>query len=216
MKFATYALFASALLFAGCSSSNDDNAAPSGGGGNGGGGGTTQLTPTTPCSVQMTVNGTAVSITADGLTNQCIQGSSGVPSERSYSGAIGDGVSSVTFGVDFGKFATGLSLGLPADTSFFNFFHTGAWPYGDVDASYNVVAVSTEEVIAGNYITYSTKYGSQAGSAFQVTELLPVTVPLSEGFVVVRVTFNCKLYSSNGTLVKTITNGTAVVNLSNI
>ncbi len=217
MKLHVIALFAGALLFTGCSSDNDDNATPSGGGGGGGGtGGTTQLTPTTPCSVQMTVNGTAVSVTADFVAYECGTSSGGEASAKEYGGSVVDiNNDNDVVRLKFGRFSTGQSVGLPTDSAFLSFFHTGTWPYGDAMA-FNVATVSTSEFLGSNYLTYSTAYGDQTGSTFEITQMLPVTSQFFGTSLVVRATFNCKLYSEGGALIKTITNGTAVVHLGNI
>jgi hypothetical protein len=214
MRSLYFPLLFGALLVAACNSNDDDNATPTGGGG--GGGSTTQLTPTTPCSVQMTENGTAVSVVGDGMNFDCINGSSGDATAKSYKGSIGDGNNGTTIDIELGKFPTGQSVGLPTDSAFLSFFHTGSWTYGDVNAANNVVTVSSGEFIGSDYFIYSSANGSQTGSSFEITELLPVDSEFSDAYVVVRVTFNCKLYSDGGTLVKTITNGTAVVSMSNI
>lgn len=206
-------LFASVLLIAACNSGDDDNATPSGGGGNGG---STALTPTTTCSVHMTENGTAVAVVGDGINIDCMNGSSGTASAKSYEGSVGNGNNGTTISIELGKFSTGQSVGLPTDSAFLSFFHTGTWNYGDVSAANNVVTVSSGEMVGSDYFISSTANGSQTGSSFAITELLPVVTQFNGAYEVVRVTFNCKLYSEGGALVKTITNGTAVVSMSNI
>lgn len=164
----------------------------------------------------MTVNGTAISVVGDGINIDCINGSSGDATAKSYEGSIGNGNNGATIRIELGKFATGLTLGLPSDSAFLSYFHTGPWNYGNVDAANNVVTVSSGEFIGSNYVIYSSAFGAQTGSSFAITELLPVDPQFVDAYIVVRATFNCKLYNEGGTLVKTITNGTAVVSMSNI
>lgn len=203
-------LFASVLLIAGCSSGNDDNATPSGGGSGGGGGST--LTQSTPCSVQMDVNGTAVSFVSDGYNLQCSNGSSGSADAKSYSGGLATDNTN-PLDVEFGKFSTGLTVGLPTDSAFFSFFHTGVWTYGDADQDAHVVTVSIFE----NGVQYSSACGDQTGSQLNITQMQTFTSQYEGGEIKARITFNCKLYTCpSGGLVKTITNGTAVISLSNI
>ncbi len=195
-------LLIGALLIAGCNSNNDDNATPS----TGGGGGSTALTLSTPCSVQMTVNGAAVSYVADGTTLQCSTGSGGSADAKTYSGGLATDTDN-PLDVSFGKFETGLTVGMPTDSAFFSFFHTGSWTYGDADQDAHVVTVS----ILDNGTQLSSSCGPQTGSNFAITQMQTFT-----GQIKVRITFNCLLYTCpGGVLVKTVTNGTAVIGLSN-
>lgn len=204
-------LLASAALIAGCSSNNDDNATPSGGGGTGGGGGGgTTLTLYTPCSVQMTVNGTAVAYAQDGNLYDCLSGSGGSADSKSYHAGLASDTGN-PINVELGKFNTGLSVGMPTDSAFFSFIHFGAWTYGNAETELNKVTVSIYE----DGTEYSSAYGSQTGSNFQIVDTLKFTPQFQYAIIKTRVTFNCKLYTSGGGLAKTITNGTAVIGFEN-
>ena len=159
----------------------------------------------------MTVNGTNISYVSDGFNIMCASGSGGSADAKSYSGGLGtDSLSYLN--VEFGQFATGQSVGMPTDSAFFSFFHTGDWTYGDADNSPNKVMLTMYE----NGVSYSSACGPQTGSNFQITEMQTFTPQFQYGVIKARITFNCKIYScSSGVLSKTITNGTAVIGMDN-
>lgn len=234
MRFQTGLLFLltlSAPIFSGCDNEEeaelvvpetvDDNDGGGGNGGGGTGGGGGNLTLSTPCSVQMTVNGTAVSYTADGLTYTCGNGSSGGgvvgqgnTALKSFQGFISDDSGlNAPIGIELGSFEYPNGGPVP-EATFFSFFHTGTWTYGDPETQVGQVRINMWE----NGIQYATNCapGTQTGSAFEITELQEFPSDFTDDAIKFRVTFNCTLYPCDGGAVKTITNGTAVVGIGNI
>lgn len=212
-----------ALLVAGCNSNNDDNATPAPAGGGGGGNNTGALTINTPCSVNMTVNGTTVSYSAANVNEwTCGNGSSGggfspgMMVLRSYSGFLGPldwEETDTPIDVTFGSFQH-MNGGPISDSLFFSYFHTGNWQFGDIDTELGKVEVGMWE----NGVQYSTKCGSgdQTGSSLEVTEILEHSNQITTGSILFRVVFNCTLYPCGIGEPKTITNGTAVLSIANL
>lgn len=207
----------------GCNSNDDDNATPAPTGGNGGGGGLSPLTASTPCSLNMTLNGTAVSYVSSALGPwTCIQGSSssiappGEVSRLAWSagvGSIDEGPNE--FGLEFfyGSVET-TTGGQLTDAQFFANFEEGVWPWGDPTAELGKVEIRLYEG-AINY-TSSCGSGSQSNAQVEVVDVLPITTQFFPGSLKARITFSCTLYAcGTGLAPKTITNGTAVVVFGN-
>lgn len=221
-KYLLSALTLVAALAVGCNSDDDNTATPSTGGGT-----TTPptngpLTLLTPCSVQMTVNGTNVSYSTSNASWQCGNGTSGggivvepgTMGRISFSGFItnDDGMTS-PIDISLGGYEYPVGGPVPEDT-FFGFFSTGSMPYGDPDGQLGKVEVS----IWDNGVRYSTTCGSgvQTGSAFEIVQLQEFPSDFTRDSIKIRVTFNCVLYRCDGAgEARTITNGTAVVGIAN-
>jgi len=223
MKISLFAgALAVALITTGCNN-DDDNPTPSGGPG-GGGGGTTPLTATTPCSLNMTINGSVVSyVSADLGPWTCLQGGGGggvfpgVLVERSWAAGVSNLDSDVGFsGLEFrvGSFQY-MNGGPVSDNQFFSYFAEGVLPFGTVDQELNKVEVVVWE--DGARFSSACGTGNQTGSQVQIIDLLPITSQFFTGEMKARITFNCKLYPCDGIgSTKTITGGTAVVSFGNI
>lgn len=222
-KFLTTALSLFAVLSFSCNGDNDDNATPAGGGG-----GVTPpvngpLTITTPCSVQMTVNGTNVSYSTSNIAWQCGTGTSGGgmvvnPGDLAritFNGFIADD-DGMTCPIDIvlGDYQYPGGGPIP-EATFFGFFGTGPMTYGNPETQLGKVEVG----IWDNGMRFSTSCGpgTQTSSNFQITQLQQFPSQFVSDAIKIRVTFNCTLYPCDGAVgePRVITNGTAVVGISN-
>lgn len=221
-KFMTVALALFAAFSFSCNGDDDDNATPSGGGGGTTPPVNTPLTLTTPCSVQMTVNGTNVSYSTSNIAWQCGNGTSGGglvvnPGDMGrivFNGFIADD-DGLTCPIDIVLGGYQYPGGGPIpEATFFDFFSTGPLTYGDPDSQLGKVEVG----IWDNGVRYSTSCGTgvQTGSAFQIVQVQEFPSQFVSDAIKIRVTFNCTLHACDGGVgSRTITNGTAVVGIAN-
>lgn len=208
------------LILPACNGDNDDNATPSNSSGNGGGGGNpSSITISSTPQVQMTIDGATVSL-VPGATVEAMNsysGESATPpalSRKSYGwGLYNNATEQSVFGARIGSWYTPTFV--PNDASFFAYFTTGVWPYGDVQTMANKASISWYDA---DGLEWSTTCGSadQTGSTFQITDKQEVDSPFLNAYVKLRITFSCKLYSCSGSGVKNVTNGVAVITYENL
>lgn len=209
-------LFATVLVLGGCSKKNDDTPAPSGGGGTGGSG---ALTANTVPFMQMTIDGTTVSYTEgatygsfpDNYENIATPPAS---SSKTYSYIMyrKPDMDDVVCGAGFGRFNYQGSA--PTDAQFFGFFTTGSKPYGDFETDNGRVAIAWLDADGNEWSTF---WGEDhSGASFNITEVLVLFSTTGTSSILVRATFNCKLYLDDESgQFKQVSNGTGVFQLYN-
>ena len=82
----------------------------------------------------------------------------------------------------------------------------GAYPFGFGDVSSSTVNGATIDYTDANGNSWFSETGSQAGSTFNITELVANTNGTSGK--IFKATFSCKLYNAGGTSSITVTNAT--------
>ena len=206
------------LLSVGCNPDDDEPATPAGNGGGGGGGGNTTITATTVESV---------TFTQDGTTSTYTSGANNVEIMFSNSGSTGTPTSTKNYGCSFFntvtdevhiEFSLGdfemAGFGTPSDDLFFGWFGTGEVPYSTGNGQFEKAEVHMYEG-PPFYTEWSSRCGAQDGESFNVTQIVEIPNSITFDKVKYRVTFSCKLYNCDGSGVRTITNGTAVVLVEN-
>lgn len=192
-------------VFLSCSKKDDPEPTPS----------TPVLTYSSTPQFSASLNGTTLSMIADGLTIESVVGSSNslypVPniSTGNYSNYIGNNVTDVGISLKRGGL---LFMGFPpSDSLFLSYFPTGSYNY--TTDGVNGIRVS---YIDANGTLWSTDLGTavQTGSTFTIDERAGQDV---FGYYSVRykASFSCKLYDTSGNTID-LTNGVIVGSFENI
>lgn len=192
------------------------------------GGGSSTLTDDSPCYLSLDLDG--VTFTTE---EYIVPGCGSWGSINSY--CAGGGVNTALytpkfiFNVEFGPFANlpipqyGLFVDI-SDAQYLNIIHTGNWAFhgpGGVNNTVSIWVYAGEGWWDGIYYSTSHQDGSgnylpQAGSNFQITDILMVSSggPTSKPVAKVRATFNFTLYEDDTGIPHEVTNGVAIFDVS--